>query len=421
MPSYLIDEILTLTGDHKSRQFFEMALRELGEPVVAEEFGELKHQVRTGSVQNPAKYLTTLLKKRLAKVTPATQKQSGKDGPEKIKTYFENTQMTLFANFRPVKEEGAVSQGVMDKPYGKEIIPWATFISSSFFTLSTNKAKSDRVLAKFRSMDGQVSVVPLLRGRIKPKAEERGILTAEHAKVLSAIESLWVQQGCQRNKYPNGAVTCFCYVSIRELARALDWKSFSGQALIWLTDMVYDLKTMPYYLDLSEMGLKDINGYGFTLLGDVELAEGKKRGQPETVLKVKFSTPLSVQLLDRHAVARPKELAHIHSELAFLIRLFIEPIIIGLDGGEYSKTLTDLIKELALPSAGWHKRKGNRKQVFEKAVKELNSQKTAEGRPIIVSIEKGLYDWMLTAKLGGVERCLELQSSGPTAQPAFKG
>lgn len=417
MTSYLIDEILELTKDHKSRPFFEKALRELGEPVMAEEFGEMKHQMRTGQVQNPAKYLTTLLKKRMDKIGGGKEKQDlPPAAQEKLKTYFEDTQLTLFSNFRPVKEEGEVDQGVMAVPYGKEIIPWATFISSSFFTLSTNKAKSDKVMAKFRTLDGDVSVVPLWRGRIKPGDRERGILTAEHAKVLAAIESLWVQQGCQRNKYPSGAVTCFCYVSIRDLAKALDWKSFSGQGLTWLTSMVYDLKTMPYYVDLSAMKLKNINGYGFSLLGDVELAEGKKRGQPETVLKVKFSTPLSVQLLERHAVSRPKELAHIHGELAFLIRLFIEPILIGLDGNEYNKTLADLIKELSLPAAGWHGHKGKRKQIFEKAVKELNAQKTADGRPIIVSIEKGLYDWMLSAKLGGEEKCIEVQVEEPAGQ-----
>ena len=416
MTSYLIDEILELTKDHKSRPFFEKALREIGEHVMAEEFGELKHQIRTGQVQNPAKYLTTLLKKRMVQVGGDKAKQDPPVVQEKIKTYFEETQLTLFSNFRPVKEEGEVDQGVMAVPYGKEIIPWATFISSSFFTLSTNKAKSDKVMAKFRTLDGEVSVVPLWRGRIKPGDRERGILTAEHAKVLAAIESLWVQQGCQRNKYPSGAVTCFCYVSIRDLAKALDWKSFSGQGLTWLTSMVYDLKTMPYYVDLSAMKLKNINGYGFSLLGDVELAEGKKRGQPETVLKVKFSTPLSVQLLERHAVSRPKELAHIHGELAFLIRLFIEPILIGLDGNEYNKTLADLIKELSLPAAGWHGHKGKRKQIFEKAVKELNAQKPADGRPIKVSIEKGLYDWMLSAKLGGEEKCIEVQAEEPAGQ-----
>ena len=335
---------------------------------------------------------------------------------KKINTYFEETQLTLFSSFRPVKEEGEVDQGKMAVPYGKEIIPWATFISSSFFTLSTNKAKSDRVQAKFRSLDGAVSVIPLFRGRIKPNGRERGVLTAEHAKILAAIEGLWVDQDCPRNKYPSGAVTCFCYVSIRELARALNWKTFGGKDLIWLTDMVYDLKTRPYYLDLTSLNLKNINGYGFSLFGDVELAEGKKRGQPETVLKVKFSTPLSVQLLERHTVSRPKELAHIHGELAFLIRLFIEPILIGLNGKEYNKTLTDLIKELSLPEAGWHKHKSSRKRNFEKALKELNMQKTVDGRRMIVSIGKGLYDWMLTAKLGGEEKCLELQTVSPAKE-----
>ena len=411
MTSYLIDEILGVTKDPKSRPFLEKALRELGEPVVAGEFGELKYQIQTRHIHNPAKYLTTLLKKQLDKNGGGKGKQKPPAPKEKIRTYFEDTQMTLFANFRPVKKEGKVDQGKMAVPYGKEIIPWATFISSSFFTLSTNKAKSDRVLAKFRTLDKEVSIVPLVRGRIKPGDIERGILTAEHAKVLAAIESLWVKQDCPRNTYPSGAVTCFCYVSIRELAKALNWKTFGGKGLTRLTSMVYDLKVMPYYLDLTGLNLKNITGYGFSLLDSVELAEGKKHGQPETVLYVKFSTPLSVQLLDRHAVSRPMELAHIHGELAFLIRLFIEPILIGLNGGEYNKNLTELIKELSLPAAGWHKHKSTRKLIFEKALKELNMQKTVDGRRMIVSIEKGLYDFMLTAKLGGEEKCLELQTA----------
>ncbi|MBI4801974.1 MAG: hypothetical protein HY796_05570 [Elusimicrobia bacterium] len=37
-------------------------------------------------------------------------------------------------------------------------------------------------------------------------------------------------------------------------------------------------------------------------------------------------------------------------------------------------------------------------------------QKTIDGRRMIVSIEKGLYDWMLTAKLSGEEKCLEVHT-----------
>ena len=38
-------------------------------------------------------------------------------------------------------------------------------------------------------------------------------------------------------------------------------------------------------------------------------------------------------------------------------------------------------------------------------------QKTVDGRRMIVSIKKGLYDWMLTARLGCEEKCLEIQSA----------
>lgn len=419
MDSYVVDEIIEVTKDAKSRAFWEKAIRVLGEGVVAEEFSELKYQMNTRGIREPAKYLTALLKKQMGKraaVGQATPPVDQGRQPDKLKGYFESTQLALFTSLVPVKKAGEVDQKVMVVPYGKEIIPWATFISACFFTLSTNKAKSDRVLAKFRTLDGDVSVIPLLRGKFSPGGAEYGILTAEHGKILAAIESIWVQQGCQYNKYPSGAVSCFCYVSIRELANLLGWKKFGGSALVWLKDRVFQLKSRPYYMDLSALGIKNMTGYGFTLLGDVELADGKKHGQPETVLKIKFSTPLSVQLLNRRAVSRPKELSRMHSELAFLLRLHLEPILISLNGGDYSKTLKDLIKELALPCANWHKHKGKRKAYMEGAVRELNTHKTADGRPIVVGIEKGLFDWVLVARLGGEDKCLELRAPQPATR-----
>jgi hypothetical protein len=88
-----------------------------------------------------------------------------------------------------------------------------------------------------------------------------------------------------------------------------------------------------------------------------------------------------------------------------------------LNGGEYNKTLTDFIEELSLPAAGWHKRKSTRKLIFEKALKELNSQKTTDGRLIIVSIEKGLYDWVLVTRLSGEKKCLKIQATAPAKYP----
>jgi len=73
---------------------------------------------------------------------------------------------------------------------------------------------------------------------------------------LAAIESIWVEQKCPRVTYPSGAFNCTCYVSIRDLAKFLGRNNFGGKDLVELTDKVYDLKTMPYYIDLTALNLK---------------------------------------------------------------------------------------------------------------------------------------------------------------------
>ena len=397
MDGYLIEQIIEITEDKESVPFWTKAIKELGDGIVSEELGELKYQMQTQEVRNPAKYLTALLKTQMErqKTKPETQKQEQKP----LKKHFEENQMALFKNLTPQKPTGESEQKKMEIPYGKENIPWATFISSNFFTLSTNKEKSDVVMARFRTMDGQSTAVPLTRGRLKPGSKAWGIPTAEHGRILAAISNMWAQQGCRYRKYEIGMVTCFCHVSIRELAQAIGRESFGGRDLIHLVNKVYDLKVMPYYLDLTNLGIPGMTGYGFSLLSRVDLIDGKRNGQEETLLYVEFSTPLSVQLLNRHAVIKPKEITQIHSELGFLLRLYVEPILLSINGAEFSKSLKDLVKELTLPTAAWHGHKGKRRQTFEKALKTMIRQKAMDGRMIVWGIQKGLFDWMLTARL----------------------
>lgn len=401
MESYIIEDIIQLTGDTKSRAFWEKAVRILGENIVAEEFGELKCQMHNKTIRDPRKYLTTLLKSRLKAQEIAKGNHPAPAIPEKLKTYFEENQAALFSNLVPMPIGGGEAEKKeMAAPYGKETIPWATFMSSNFFTLSTNKAKSDVVQAKFRTADGEVTVIPMIRGRAKPKGEELGIPTVEHGRILAALENIWAQQGCPYHTYTDSkTVVCFCLVSVRELARLLGRTNFGGRDLIQLTNKVWNLKNMAYYLDMAAVGFKNAINRGFSLLHSVELAEGMKHGQMETILKVEFSTQLSSQLLGRRAVSRPKQLAHIQSELGFLIRLYLEPILFSIDGETYSKSLESLIKDLALPAAPWHKYKSKRRQVFQKALKSMHNQKTTDGRGIVLNIEEGLTDYLLTARL----------------------
>ena len=82
------------------------------------------------------------------------------------------------------------------------------------------------------------------------------------------------------------------------------------------------------------------------------------------------------------------------------MRLYLEPRLISLEEGAiYSQSLMGLIGELALPTAGWHKRRDARRHVFQKALKSIKNKTTTDGRKIIVNIEKGLTDWLLTAQL----------------------
>ena len=90
------------------------------------------------------------------------------------------------------------------------------------------------------------------------------------------------------------------------------------------------------------------------------------------------------------------------SELAFLLRLYLEPILIGRGiDREHSIELLNLIKILNLPLAGWHRFKSRRKTIFSKTIQELRGMKTAGDGAIDVEIRHGLNqrDFMLVARL----------------------
>ena len=395
----VLDEIFELTHDEKSKNFWVKCIKELGSLPVLEEVRELKYQMHQKDIENPAKYLTVLLKKKMGKnkENAIVKQESQAQKYDKLKTYFENNQLTLLKELQPknIPDDKQVEDKLMEQPYSKNHIPWLTFIGPEFFTLSTNKAKSDRILIKFQTMEGEV-LVPVVRGKYHSDAKEYGILNAQHGKVLAAIKHLWATQGCQYHLYKNGSVCCYCYISTRELAKVMGWKDFGGHDLIWLTNIVTDLKAMPYFLDISKITDGKVKGYGFTLLNNVTLLAGDKG---ESLIKVEFSDPVSRQLLNRRAVSRDIELPQIRSELAFLLMLYLEPRLISLNGVELSKELKSLINDLKLPLAGWHQHVYKRKEQFEKALPEINGYKITDGRTMTVSIVKGLFDYLLVARL----------------------
>jgi len=157
---------------------------------------------------------------------------------------------------------------------------------------------------------------------------------------------------------------------------------------------------MPYFLDPESAGYTHIKGYTFKFLGDYEFIDLKKKGGLTAFISVKFSSAVSWQLLQRHAVIRAREMLHLRSELASLLWLYLEPNLRA--NNEACIDLKNLIDVLQLPKAKWHSYKNKRKQQFEKAITELNGQRLADGRKMSISIRKGLQDWQLSAELKGV-------------------
>lgn len=127
----------------------------------------------------------------------------------------------------------------------------------------------NRLSAKAGTATGRTIEVPLIRGLLFPKDEERGILTAEEGRILGAVKSLWVEQGCRYVRFENGAVSCYCDVPIRRLAQLLGWQAFGGRNLEFLKRKTVNLKIKAYYLELDsveELRTAGLKGYGFTLV-----------------------------------------------------------------------------------------------------------------------------------------------------------
>ena len=410
----LIERILELTNSAQSIPFYRKAIEMVGSGLVESELGELRYQMKLGEVEDPARYFTKLLKERMpvgkeAKTNPIPTPNlaAAKVAAQTPDTYLSPSPLELFEELRtiPAKKGEKIDETAMDMPYSNKTIPWATFIGPDFFTLSTNKAKSDQVMAKFHLLEGEAKLVPMLRGKYFPKDEARGILTAEEGRILGALESLWTDQGCHYARFENGAVTCICRAPIREVARLIGWETFGGYNQNYLKRQIINLKTKPYYLDLEaveEFRLAGLKGYGFSLVDGVELIDKVKHNREHTVLMIRFSDPYSRQLLARRVVSRPKEMLKMRSEMAFLLRLYLEPILISRGvGGEHAIELQNLIQVLHLPAAGWHKYKSRRKTQFSKAMQELGGMKTTNGLSIDLKIDQGqnAKDFMLIAKL----------------------
>jgi hypothetical protein len=380
----VIDKIIELTGDNKSLKFWEKAVRELGEDRVSAAVTDLKCTMRGQDIENPAKYLTKMLKAEMEKAEKPVRETNPYPESEEIF-------ITTLKRADHIQDNG---KNDMLSTFSGKTIPMPTFLSCDFFTLSTTKEKSDCVNYTLRTQDGKSSL-KLHRGKIESGATEaHGIPTIQHYKVLSAIIVLWSMKA----KGEGGAFDVV--VSAQEIAKLLGWKTaakLSGSNTKWLRAIVSELHMKPYAIEYEEGESKAKRCIAFWLLGDVKIYwEKAKRGE-KTFFQINFSQTIADQLKKRNVVSRSQKILQIKSELGTMLWMWLEAQLRA--NRESCINLSNLIDALQLPPAKWHKYKSQRRNVFAKAVKDLQGRDLIEGEEIHIEIVEGKSDYMLKSRL----------------------
>ena len=80
----LVERIVKTTRSAQSVPFYRRVIRQLGDGIVEEEFGELRYRMQTGEVRDPAKYFTRLLLNRVCALgKPVDAQPDGAGGSPK--------------------------------------------------------------------------------------------------------------------------------------------------------------------------------------------------------------------------------------------------------------------------------------------------------------------------------------------------
>lgn len=390
--SALVGRILAVTNSENSKPFYFQAIERHGLDRVAGQLSDLEHYQRTGAgteneVKDPAAYFTWLLK-QLDAATPAAAAEAKPNG--KALTCFFDSPEELYAHLleSPNEKPLITYTGKMLDPFSDAGIPWPTFMGPEWITLSTNKKKADEVTTTIRLNNGTSYDAPLLRGQGFRGDNEWGILKPKDRKILRALTRLWINAGSKKTE---GEVEkCWVDITIRQLAAEMGYTNFGGNNLKDLKRDLTRLESLAYGIDFKNVpgserfgsNVKRVKFIELSRMTDLTQKGGKKTAM---VMRVHFSEFYSRQLLARKVVTRAKRPTKQLSELAELIQDYIESRVrAGEDGFEI--TLTNLIARLFLPFARWHRFKSKRKQVFSKALKELNTATTWEGDPFAAEI-----------------------------------
>lgn len=392
---FFLEEVVQYLNDPGVRTATAKAIEIHGLDVIREAFGDVRTQIGSrietrDPIRNPPGYFLKTLK-----MLRQSNTQAAGTYPKDKSVFYDKLEEHLHTTIKtPLVADDIIKfDGAMMAPYSTQGIPWPTALGPEFFTLSTNKKKSDEVLTAIRLSSGKRFLVPMTRGKSFSNDQEWGILTAEDNRIIKAMVIMWAEDGCQHTR---GKVEwCFVKFSVRRMARIMGYTNFGGRDQVRLARRLKRMATVSYYIDLAGVpGFEafDKKIYTINFIDAPQFNETAVEGHREISVSIKFSEFLSQMFIGRKTVTRSKELVLQKNEIALLVQEYIESRVRENDSDQdgFRVALATLINRLHLPKAKWHGVRSRRIKNFKRAVEEVNGSTTWEGDAFFASIDENV-------------------------------
>jgi len=399
----LASEVIAFSGSEESRLFYLKKISELGPGLVREAMGEVRMRENLGGVQDRARYLNRVLTEWAGQrgLTQTPIEPPVRPAPWGL-TQTPPPSMFSFDEFEPDPAGESTAPMI---PFRSDVFPWVLHVNNDCFSLTNEKAKSDKVKTNI-VVNGQIHAVTMIRGKKGRNDAERGIHTTEHMRVLMAAVQIWkrINPPPIRDKNSRHRI-CAVETTIRDIALEMGLGKIGGVDYKRLEQKLQDLASSGYTFLLRDVPGLRAKGYddkSFQFFGEVDTTGVVVNGRRETRIKIFFSSRYSEWLLRRKVVTRPLEMMRIRGDIALKLYVYLYPILIQKKPNEdFSIELKRLIPALGLKLAGWHMFKSQRKREFEKALPELNGLPSTDGRVFSAEIIQGLNkeDFLLAARL----------------------
>ncbi|GHT75772.1 hypothetical protein AGMMS50222_07370 [Endomicrobiia bacterium] len=326
------------------------------------------------------------VKQRIEKTKTYQQQRKELTTFDKSPNFRSQEEMDLYLKKPEIKlqKDLAVTQlKPMPGRYGTTMAASFTSFDSRYFTYPNDKRKSSKVDIKIKYANGKYTQYELYRGLNAFGMPAVGQLNTTHARILLALVHMWQKQGCLFAGIRDFAVV---EISIRELAKDLDYKKISGALYKWLYLRIGELISFP-----SLLSLDGNTGRGFTFLSSVD-AWSNKKDYNKTMLRLTFNPFISRQLYDRRAFLKNPECYKIKNPIAFKFLMSYDRSI--FKGNKLKLPFREVIKTLQID----YKRIDVTVKALKRAIKELNKYEINEHYNLKVDLIKENKQYFVTAR-----------------------